>query len=489
MRATLVAALLLPCLATRPSEDLLPALSLHSAGGELESKQSANRTTENQTANQTVNQTANQTVHRSLPTFVGASFIATHEVRSNATTNSTRVEYELRTEQGGHSKVMLIFVVFLGLGFCGVDHCIVGNFILGTLKALTVGGFGFWFLLDWMLIVFNCVNEYSTLQGFGWDVAFRPCTIEDACRIGQITCLLHAPFVYTLIKAKVTGRSMQSSAQQPAISGIAFLRQKGLLSDSPSKWELDHVFETLDKNKDGFVSPTELKEGLRALGCGDITDEQVAQMMAAAGAEGKIHKVEPLGPGDQGAPARKSVADAAGAADAAAAAETADELGSLRPEAFARLPGSHLLRTCQDLAVQAHLYKLHSRLSEVRSGSESQICEDYKGQAFRVDNGFLRADSIGLGFRRSKCMQDLLPGAVAAWGSTVLGLDEGDGWLRVGSKFLPMYVSGVPVVSPEAASRAGSTWCPSPSSPRSDVSREDVRLAGYQQASASGTST
>ena len=183
---------------------------------------------------------------------------------------------------------MLIFVVFLGLGFCGVDHCIVGNFILGTLKALTVGGFGFWFLLDWMLIVFNCVNEYSTLQGFGWDVAFRPCTIEDACRIGQITCLLHAPFVYTLIKvgrgirdfklgvvwplwgilsavcgpptppnsrvcafqAKVTGRSMQSSAQQPAISGIAFLRQKGLLSDSPSKWELDHVFETLDKNKD-----------------------------------------------------------------------------------------------------------------------------------------------------------------------------------------------------------------------------------------------
>ena len=34
---------------------------------------------------------------------------------------------------------MLIFVVFLGLGFCGLDHCLVGNFILGTLKLLTVG--------------------------------------------------------------------------------------------------------------------------------------------------------------------------------------------------------------------------------------------------------------------------------------------------------------------------------------------------------------
>ena len=81
---------------------------------------------------------------------------------------------------------MLIFVVFLGLGFCGLDHCLVGNFILGTLKLLTVGGFGFWFLLDWMLIVFNCVNQYSTLSGFGWDVVFTPCGLPATAE-GQPT--------------------------------------------------------------------------------------------------------------------------------------------------------------------------------------------------------------------------------------------------------------------------------------------------------------
>eukprot|EP00434_Breviolum_minutum_P037355 symbB.v1.2.033119.t1/scaffold4071.1/size45255/6 len=78
------------------------------------------------------------------------------------------------------------------------------------------------------------------------------------------------------------------------------------------------------------------------------------------------------------------------------------------------------------------------------------LSEERKTQSFRVDNGFLKADSIGLGLRKSKDMKDLLPNAVAPWGSRLTGLDEGDGWLRVGSGFLPFFVSGIPVLSPEA---------------------------------------
>lgn len=108
----------------------------------------------------------------------------------------------------------------------------------------------------------------------------------------------------------------------------------------------------------------------------------------------------------------------------------------------------------------AHLTKLHSRFQ----GSESMISEDgRKAQSFRVDNGFLNADSMGLGFRRSKDMKDLLPNAVAVWGSRVIGTDEGDGWLKVGANFLPFFVTGIPVISPEAKSTM-SPW----SSPRSD---------------------
>ena len=47
----------------------------------------------------------------------------------------------------------------------------------------------------------------------------------------------------------------------------------------------------------------------------------------------------------------------------------------------------------------------------------------------------------------------LLPGAVRAtedvyvrWGTTVMGVNSGDGWLKVGDKFLPMNIRGSCVV-------------------------------------------
>ena len=121
--------------------------------------------------------------------------------------------------------MMLIFVVFLGLGFCGLDHCLVGNFILGTLKLLTVGGFGFWFLLDWMLIVFNCVNQYSTLSGFGWDVVFTPCKLSatHARHPDQYTVSVRfhpeEPFQKVLrSKTEAASRTLAGSARLPASS-------------------------------------------------------------------------------------------------------------------------------------------------------------------------------------------------------------------------------------------------------------------------------
>ncbi|CAE6933020.1 PHO91 [Symbiodinium natans] len=285
--------LLLPVLqlsvATRPLEDLSSISSLESLdvrdvkAGLAETRSAAlHRAAPGAAANATRSNRSHggHRGRRSNATSHAAPASLAQEALTAGRYHGEYREYEL-TERQGQSKVMLIFVVFLGLGFCGVDHCLVGNFILGTLKLLTVGGFGFWFLLDWMLIVFNCVNQYGTLTGFGWDVVFTPCSIEDACRIGQVTCLLHAPFVFTLIKAKVSGRSVQSSVQQPAQSTVAFLRQKGLVSESPASWEVDHVFEALDKNRDGLVTSQELKEGLATLGC-EITDEQVAQLMASA---------------------------------------------------------------------------------------------------------------------------------------------------------------------------------------------------------------
>jgi len=73
---------------------------------------------------------------------------------------------------------------------------------------------------------------------------------------------------------------------------------------------------------------------------------------------------------------------------------------------------------------------------------------EYPKQLFLIDNHAAELSTDGLGFRTSKVMAEVKnppPGAVACWNTTVRGVPEGD-WLRVGSRFLPMYVEGHPVI-------------------------------------------
>lgn len=69
-----------------------------------------------------------------------------------------------------------------------------------------------------------------------------------------------------------------------------------------------------------------------------------------------------------------------------------------------------------------------------------------------VDNKHLQADTLGLGYRRSKRLEDhdVLDGAVP-WGTCIRGLDLGDEWLQVGDLYLPMIVRGIQVLQVQAA--------------------------------------
>mmetsp|Transcript_105125 Transcript_105125/g.329123 ORF Transcript_105125/g.329123 Transcript_105125/m.329123 type:complete len:851 (-) Transcript_105125:4-2556(-) len=70
-------------------------------------------------------------------------------------------------------------------------------------------------------------------------------------------------------------------------------------------------------------------------------------------------------------------------------------------------------------------------------------------EPFLVDNRQLHAQTMGVGYRDSK-RQDSKSSdsASATWGSVVMGVDEGDGWLQVSGRFLPMMVGGVQVLVP-----------------------------------------
>eukprot|EP00440_Ansanella_granifera_P000499 gb/GFBE01000542.1/.p1 GENE.gb/GFBE01000542.1/~~gb/GFBE01000542.1/.p1 ORF type:complete len:825 (+),score=151.56 gb/GFBE01000542.1/:1-2475(+) len=71
-----------------------------------------------------------------------------------------------------------------------------------------------------------------------------------------------------------------------------------------------------------------------------------------------------------------------------------------------------------------------------------------------VDNSQLQADAPGVAYRLSQAMDDRdEKRPVAMWGSIVSGEDTGDGWLKVGERFLPFEVQGAPVLLLRAPSR------------------------------------
>jgi len=63
-----------------------------------------------------------------------------------------------------------------------------------------------------------------------------------------------------------------------------------------------------------------------------------------------------------------------------------------------------------------------------------------------VDNSKLKAASEGLQFRGSKSWEDRASAQIH-WGEIVTGVDEGDGWLKVGNMYLPFVANDVPVLA------------------------------------------
>lgn len=79
---------------------------------------------------------------------------------------------------------------------------------------------------------------------------------------------------------------------------------------------------------------------------------------------------------------------------------------------------------------------------------------------FLVDNSILKIEGPpGVAYRYTKARTDKVRSDVAAnvakWGDILQGVDEGDGWLRVGQFYLPMTHDKVPVITPLQGAPAG----------------------------------
>lgn len=68
------------------------------------------------------------------------------------------------------------------------------------------------------------------------------------------------------------------------------------------------------------------------------------------------------------------------------------------------------------------------------------------GDEYLLDNSQLQSSAAYIAYRFSKNMEDKDESRIAAYGSVVNGVDQGDGWLQVGNRYLPMVIRGVKVL-------------------------------------------
>jgi len=88
------------------------------------------------------------------------------------------------------SKTVLSIIWLFGLGQCGVDRCYMGNWCLGILKGITLGGCGIWHLIDWVIELKNFFDMGSWMDTLGIRGCFESSHLDRAWWIGLIGLIL-----------------------------------------------------------------------------------------------------------------------------------------------------------------------------------------------------------------------------------------------------------------------------------------------------------
>jgi len=94
---------------------------------------------------------------------------------------SAQLEYELAPNtMPVKNKILLVIIEGLAFGMCGVDRCYMGQTCLGILKGVTFGGLGLWALIDYLIVMYNCLMSSPDVQLFGFNATFVDGSIKPA---------------------------------------------------------------------------------------------------------------------------------------------------------------------------------------------------------------------------------------------------------------------------------------------------------------------
>lgn len=187
------------------------------------------------------------------------------------------LEYELHMGQDPHNakirnKASLAIVSLLGLGFCGVDRCCMGQIFIGFMKGMSFGGLFLWFLIDYVVIMVNCLFWSRHLNSAAWYTTFQKSSVLPAFLIVLIVlilkllCACHKP-------------------QRNMVTIIALCRRRGLISMRPKAFEMREMFARAHSNEDGFIDMGELNKAMVDLGR-PLTDTEIGIINEKVGKDG-----------------------------------------------------------------------------------------------------------------------------------------------------------------------------------------------------------
>lgn len=184
-----------------------------------------------------------------------------------------QLEYEIGWASNVHAQVPIVNKITLVvlssfLGLCGCDRLYARSYVTGLLKFFTVGGFGFWAFLDFLVVSVNALERSPDIQVFGFSAKFQKESIPAAHTTAVFCLAFHTLMTVAWFFAKrrqpeaVVLVRNQSVARMPNLISSA-LRSQGLIPDKPSVPELKALFQALDTNGNGQLDKVELKSGLK----------------------------------------------------------------------------------------------------------------------------------------------------------------------------------------------------------------------------------
>eukprot|EP00929_Paragymnodinium_shiwhaense_P104546 TRINITY_DN6908_c0_g2_i1.p1 TRINITY_DN6908_c0_g2~~TRINITY_DN6908_c0_g2_i1.p1 ORF type:complete len:187 (+),score=28.92 TRINITY_DN6908_c0_g2_i1:77-637(+) len=110
-----------------------------------------------------------------------------------------------------HNKLVLVIFEVMALGIFGVDRCYMGNLCCGVVKCFTVGGFGIWASVDFLVIFINSLQRKKDIDYLGFEADWDPEDIEPAfiaaiLGIALLVLQLIAGLVNSLCGERQSGR-------------------------------------------------------------------------------------------------------------------------------------------------------------------------------------------------------------------------------------------------------------------------------------------